>query len=87
MRTTITVSDDVAAEMERLRRVEGLGPSEALNRLARRGMAARDAPPRPYVHRTADLGLMVDVSNIGDVLDLLDDLDARPDAGGQHRDR
>lgn len=72
MRTTITVADDVAAEMERLRRDEGMGPSEALNTLARRGMAAATARPQRYEHRSADLGLRIDVSDIGAVLDLLD---------------
>lgn len=73
MRTTITIADDVAAEMERLRRADGLGPSEALNLLARRGMARRDAPRAPYVHKTTNLGLRMDVANIADVLDMLDD--------------
>lgn len=76
MRTTITIADDVAAELDRLRRVEGLGPSEALNLLARRGMAVKVARS-PYVHRSSDLGLKVDVSNIGEVLDLLDEPAAR----------
>lgn len=71
MRTTITVADDVFAEMERLRRAEGLGPSEALNLLARRGMAARQ-PRVDYVHQPRKLGIRVDVMNIGEVLDLLD---------------
>lgn len=75
MRTTITVADDVAAEMERLRRRDGLGPSEALNLLARRGMARRPVARTPYVHRSSDLGLRVDVRNIGEVLDVLDDDD------------
>lgn len=83
MRTTITISDDVAAEMERLRREEGLGPSEALNRLARRGMARHDPARSPYVHRSADLGLTIDVSNIGEVLDLLDEADRADRADGQ----
>lgn len=73
MRTTITVADDVAAEMERLRREDGLGPSEALNLLARRGMASRATTPAPYRHRTADVGVRIDVSNVGEVLALLDD--------------
>lgn len=75
MRTTITVAEDVAAEMERLRRQEGLGPSDALNLLARRGMARARLPRIRYVHASDALGLRVDVSNIGDVLDLLDDTD------------
>ena len=73
MRTTITVADDVSAEMERLRREEGLGPSEALNLLARRGMARRATARAPYVHRSDSVGIRVDVTNIGEVLDLLDE--------------
>lgn len=72
MRTTITIADDVHAEMERLRREEGLGPSEALNALARRGMARTDRP-RTYVHEASKVGLKVDVTNVAEVLDLLDD--------------
>ncbi|MBS9535863.1 CopG family transcriptional regulator [Mycobacterium sp. M1] len=72
MRTTVVIDDDVAAEIDRLRR-EGLGISEALNLLARRGMAAAGIKSTPYRHRTAPIGLKVDVANIGDVLDLLDD--------------
>lgn len=72
MRTTITVADDVAAEMERLRRDEGLGPSDALNLLARRGMTA---PRVDYVYEpiTFNMGeARFDYTNIGEVLDLLD---------------
>ncbi|MEO6792419.1 MAG: CopG family transcriptional regulator [Mycobacterium sp.] len=73
MRTTVVIDSDVAAEVERLRR-EGLGISEALNLLARRGIAARTgAPGDRYRHRTARIGLKVDVTNVADVLDLLDD--------------
>ena len=72
MRTTVTLDDDVAAEVERLRREEGLGLSEATNRLIRTGMAA---PTRQaiYRHETRDLGLKVDVTDVGAVLDLLDE--------------
>ena len=73
VRTTVTLDDDVAAEVDRLRREEGIGPSEAINRLIRRGMTA----PRqrtPYRHETRDMGLKVDVTDIGAVLELLDDL-------------
>lgn len=72
MRTTVTVAADVAAEMERLRRDEGLGPSEALMTLARRGMGRRTMDVS-YHHTTASLGLRVDVSDIGAVLEILDD--------------
>jgi hypothetical protein len=72
MRTTITVADDVFAEMERLRTVDGLGPSEALNLLARRGMTQGERPRADYVHRALDIGIELDVNNVADVLDLLD---------------
>ncbi|WP_326548660.1 CopG family transcriptional regulator [Mycolicibacterium sp. ND9-15] len=73
MRTTVVIDSDVAAEIERLRR-EGMGLSEALNLLARRGMSRSPASkPAKYRHRTSRIGLKVDVTNIADVLDLLDD--------------
>lgn len=72
MRTTVTLGDDVAAEVSRIRRETGLGLSDAVNELARRGMAARPARS-PYTHRSARLGLRVDVSDVAAVLDLLDE--------------
>ena len=71
MRTTITLEPDVAAAVERMRRTEGVAVSEAVNRLIRAGTTAPTART-PYQHTSADLGLRVDVTNIGDVLDLLD---------------
>lgn len=72
MRTTLTLDDDVAAAIDALRRREGLGLSEAVNRLIRDGLAR--APARAgYVHRSHDLGIKVDVTNIGEVLELLDE--------------
>ena len=51
-----------------------MGLSEALNALARRGMVqATSSEIAEYKHRTAPIGFKVDVTNIGDVLDLLDD--------------
>jgi hypothetical protein len=72
MRTTFTLDDDVAAAVERLRREEGIGISEAVNRLIRRGLA-RPTRRHRYEHRSADVGLKVDVTDIGAVLDLLDE--------------
>ena len=71
MRTTLNIDNDVAAEAERLRRAEGIGLSEAINRLARAGMVQRKDRTR-FVNQSAPIGLKVDVSNIGEVLDLLD---------------
>ena len=74
MRTTVTLADDVAAEVERLRRERGLGTSAAVNELARAGMTG---PRRgePFRQRGVALGLRVDVSNVADVLDAMDDDD------------
>lgn len=72
VRTTVTLDDDVEAAIERLRRERGLGLSEALNLLARRGLTIREHRS-PFRQRRVDLGLRVDVTDIGDVLDLLDD--------------
>ena len=73
MRTTVVIDSDVASEIERLRR-EGMGISEALNLLARRGIAREPSSKTVrYKHRTSRIGVKVDVTNIAEVLDLLDD--------------
>ena len=69
MRTTISLDPDVAAAVDQLRRREGLGVSEALNRLARAGLVKPERRTR-FKQRTADLGAMVDVSNVAEVIDL-----------------
>ncbi len=73
MRTTLNLEDDIIAEVERRRRVDGTGLSETVNELIRIGLAQHDRARSLYEHRTASLGLRIDVSNIGEVLDLLDD--------------
>lgn len=72
MRTTVNLTPDIEAEVARLRREEGLGTSEAVVLLARRGLL-RNAPAPRFTQRTAYLGARVDVRNIGEVLDLLDE--------------
>jgi predicted CopG family antitoxin len=72
MRTTVTLADDVAAELQRLRRERSVGVSEALNELARAGMARKKKPRKKFVQRTYPVGLKIDVTNIGEVLELLE---------------
>ena len=72
MRTTLNLDDDVAAELDRLRREQGMGMSQAVNQLVRRGMVER-ASKSTYEHRSVALGLKVDITNVGAVLDLLDE--------------
>lgn len=71
MRTTITLADDVAAGIEKLRRERDLGLSEAVNDLVRAGLTRERSAP-PFRQRTYDMGLTVDVSNIGEAIELLE---------------
>lgn len=71
MRTTVNLDDDVTAAVERLRRERGLGLSEAINELARAG-AQPTGKRAPFRQPTRPMGMRVDVTNIGEVLDTLD---------------
>jgi hypothetical protein len=72
MRTTVNLADDVAAEVDRLRREKGIGLSEALNELARAGFSTRP-DSSAFRQRSVALGMSIDVANIADVLDALDE--------------
>ena len=73
MRTTVTLADDVTAAVEQLRRERAIGVSEAINELARTGLAAK-SPRRPFVQRTADMGeAYVDYTNVWEAIEALDD--------------
>lgn len=76
MRTTVTLDDDVAAAVDRLRRERGVGLSEALNELARSGLRA-PAPGVPFRQRTVDLGVGIDIRNVAEALELAE--------GAEHR--
>lgn len=73
MRTTLTLADDVAAAVERLRRERSLGMSEAVNELVRAGLVSQQQPRRPFRQRTYDLGIHVNVDDVAEVLDALED--------------
>ena len=75
MRTTIALDNDIQAAVERMRREEGLGLSEAVNQLARGGLAARTGvrpDSAPFVQQTARLGIRIDVTSVADALEQLD---------------
>lgn len=76
MRTTIEFDADTAKAVERLRREEGKGVSEAVNELIRRGLLA-EASTKPFIPRTHRLGIAIDVSNVADALDYLEGPSAR----------
>lgn len=76
VRTTISLDDDVAVALERLRRERGLRLSEAVNELIRAGLR-RPQGRRPFKQRTLGLGLRVDVSNVAEALEQLEGPAAR----------
>ena len=50
--------------------------SEAVNRLARQGLSW-PATSKPYVNKSYNMGLKIDVTDIGEVLGWLDEVEAR----------
>ncbi len=70
MRTTVTLDEDVVVALQSVQREKGVGLSQAVNALIRSGLSA---PTRhPWEPLTADIGLLLEVSNIGEVLEQLD---------------
>jgi len=72
MRTTLTLADDVAAAIERVRRERSIGLSEAVNELVRAGLVTQDRPTAPFRQKSHDLGRGIDFDNIADTLETLD---------------
>jgi hypothetical protein len=74
MRTTITLADDVAAGIEKVRKERDLGLSEAVNDLIRAGLT--DRGDRPFVDfPTYDMGMRIDVSNVGEAIEAIERAD------------
>lgn len=71
MRTTVTLAPDVAAAVERVRRERAVGVSEAVNELIRAGLRAKPVSRR-LRQRTFKSGLRIDVSNVGEALEILE---------------
>jgi Ribbon-helix-helix protein, copG family len=74
MRTTLTLDDDVAAALERLRKARDLGFKELINDALRRGLKDMTAPKKRrgevFRTRTAALGRvrLASIDNIGEAL-------------------
>jgi Ribbon-helix-helix protein, copG family len=56
MRTTVTLAEDVAAAVERVRRDRGVGVSEAVNDLVRAGLVARPGNGATFRQTTSRMG-------------------------------
>ncbi|WP_342372666.1 CopG family transcriptional regulator [Propioniciclava soli] len=77
MRTTVRLDPEVHAAAEQLRRERNIGLGEAVNELARAGLAREhEVRPIQFRQRTASVGLRLEVTNIAETLELLDHYDA-----------
>lgn len=76
MRTTVRLDPEVAAAAEQLRRERHIGLGEAVNELARAGLARGKKTVR-FRQRTASVGLRIDVTNVADALEQLDEYDGK----------
>jgi Ribbon-helix-helix protein, copG family len=73
MRTTLTLDDDVAAALERLRKARDMGLKELINDILRRGLKDVSAPQKrrePFQTRSVALGRarLSNIDNIGEAL-------------------
>ncbi|CKV96145.1 hypothetical protein N069_02199 [Mycobacterium tuberculosis variant africanum MAL010118] len=59
MRTTVSLADDVAAAVQRLRKERSIGLSEAVNELIRAGLTKRQVANR-FQQQTYDMGEGID---------------------------
>ncbi len=71
MRTTVTFDDDVAAAIAHLQRERHLGVSAAVNELVRRGLT-RSHSAAPFIQRTSSGHARLDITDVAEVLDVLD---------------
>jgi hypothetical protein len=77
MRTTLTIDDDVAVQLDRLRRKGDLGFKELVNDVLRRGLSEMSAPQkkrRPFSTKPHNGGacLLTDLNNVEEVISLLE---------------
>lgn len=71
MRTTVTLDDDVAAAVEQVQRERSIGKSQAINDLIRAGLVTRPER-RPFKQETYPMGMLIDVTNVAEALELLE---------------
>lgn len=77
MRTTVTLADDVAAAVDRLRRERGAGVSEAVNELVRRGLTRAPRSER-FMQRRSRMGpASLPLDDVAGLLDVLEGDDRR----------
>ncbi len=72
MRTTLTLDDDVAVQLERLRRAREVSLKDLVNDALRRGLREMSAKPKkrePFRTRTFNLGpFLINIDNVAEAL-------------------
>jgi hypothetical protein len=73
MRTTLTIDDDIAVQLERLRRARDMGLKELINEALRRGLRDMSARPKkrdPFRTQPID-GVTLLLDNMDNVAEVL----------------
>ena len=73
MRTTLTIDDDVAAALERLRRSEDKSLKQVVNDTLRRGLeqqSVRAKPRKPFRTRSVSIGRCL-IGNLDDISEVI----------------
>ena len=72
MRTTLTIDDDVAVQLERLQKERDLSLKDVVNEALRRGLGAMREPApkrKPFRTKTSDMGRpLINIDNTWDVI-------------------
>ncbi len=72
MRTTLTIDDDVAVQLERLRRERAQSFRDVVNDALRRGLREMQARPKrrkPFRTKTYDMGpFLVNIDNVAEAI-------------------
>jgi hypothetical protein len=76
MRTTLTLDDDVAVEIERLRQSRNASLKELINELLRGGLREINQPPRkrkPFRTQATNMGKpLISLDNVAEVISYLE---------------
>jgi len=76
MRTTLTIDDDVAVELERLRRERNASLKDVVNDTLRCGLRAAEVPSKPrkpFRMKTYQSGgLLIPIDNVAEALALIE---------------
>jgi hypothetical protein len=77
MRTTVVFESDVEKAIDQIRQENPAGLSKVVNELIRAGLMARRHRKKRFQQRAEPIGLLVDVTNVAEALELLEGPAAR----------